>query len=246
MVSQFRLKRSAFNKFQFHFESNEFVFLQPRFPFDWKTPLGYLFAFSSQCLEAYTSIASVLPMICFLAGSCWLFVCFAKDVTYDLSLFNVNSNSAGNDKGRMKQQLCKIIKLHGNLKELSEIILILPFLIYQVFFRLSHIFMLFRLIDDFNVIIEFVILVLFLWSLLVICIALMIIQTELVEFSPFQTDCNQWNWISNSFFAFAKVELESELVGYNDVVAYSLLGPHIFIFLLWIGRNGDESIQSVR
>lgn len=50
----------------------------------------------------------------------------------------------------------------------------------------SHsVHIIFRLIDNLNTIIEFVIFVLFLWSLLVICIAGIIIQTELVEFKQF-------------------------------------------------------------
>lgn len=95
------------------------AFFLSRFPFNWKTPLGYLIAFSSQCLQAYATISSLLPMICYLAGSCWLLVHFARDSTHDLSLFTINSSPNKDAEGRMKEQFCNIIKFHGDLIELS-------------------------------------------------------------------------------------------------------------------------------
>lgn len=94
-----------------------FFFYLPRFPFNWKTPFGYLFAFSSQCLEAITTISSLLPMMCFLAGSCWLLVYFIEDITNDLSRFNLKSEKKANAR-KKNEQFCNIMKLHGNLKRL--------------------------------------------------------------------------------------------------------------------------------
>lgn len=73
---------------------------------------------------------------------------------------------------------------HHQIAIRSERVEWFPFNIWL--YILNHVFIWFysistRLFDDFNIITEFVVLVMFLWSLCVICVALIIIQTEMVE-----------------------------------------------------------------
>lgn len=89
-----------------------------RFPFDWKTPVGYCLAFVIECAAAFSVCSSLIPMICFHAGSCWLFVSFVNDTIIILSLFNLNVSNENHD--RVKERFFNIIKLQSVLKELSD------------------------------------------------------------------------------------------------------------------------------
>lgn len=61
-----------------------------------------------------------MPGICFLLGCCWLFICFAKEVTNDLSLLNINGRRKRN-RFEVKQRFCNIVRVYTDVKELSVI-----------------------------------------------------------------------------------------------------------------------------
>lgn len=69
-----------------------------RWPFNEKTPLGYL----------YQSVMN------FLLGSCWLIVSTVDDINCDLNELANEANST-----KVKQQLSDIVKVYSDVKELS-------------------------------------------------------------------------------------------------------------------------------
>lgn len=59
-----------------------------RWPFDWKTPFGYLMSWLIEFTG--TIIVGMIAIPCFnmIVGSCWLLIVIAKDITNDVTLFN--------------------------------------------------------------------------------------------------------------------------------------------------------------
>lgn len=89
-----------------------------RFPFNWKTPFGYLIAELSETASYLSIVLCRIPILCFFWGSCGLFCLFIRDITSDLELLNVGGAS---DQSRKKRQerFGKIIQLHSDVKQLS-------------------------------------------------------------------------------------------------------------------------------
>lgn len=86
-----------------------------RFPFDWKRPFGYLFAFSMECVSTIYITSMGLCQTIFMIGSYWLFISLIKDVESDLLKVN------GNEKDRfvLRTRLIVFIQLHMEAKQLS-------------------------------------------------------------------------------------------------------------------------------
>lgn len=59
-----------------------------------------------------------MPAICFLTGSCWLFILFAKDITHDLNLLEFKGKLKRNC-AESKRRFCKIVRAYSDVKELS-------------------------------------------------------------------------------------------------------------------------------
>lgn len=103
-------------------------------PFNWKTPLGYLIALLFECISSYYAALFLVPLLCFLFGSCFLLRSFVKDITNDLSLLNACTTSAkpknksGTNKNltntkrndeKIEQIFRNSIQCHTELKQLS-------------------------------------------------------------------------------------------------------------------------------
>lgn len=73
-----------------------------RYPFDWKTPFGYLLAWLAQCATAPTLGSIYIQFPNLLIGSCWLFIFIAEDVTQDVTAFNVIVKATTANKNRVE------------------------------------------------------------------------------------------------------------------------------------------------
>lgn len=62
-----------------------------RYPFNWKTPFGYLLAFLSQYIGIGVAVGGVyLQFFNLIVGSSWFFIFIAKEITKDLSTVNIH------------------------------------------------------------------------------------------------------------------------------------------------------------
>lgn len=98
-----------------------FVNYIQRFPFDWKTPIGYLIAVA---LEIQMTIALLRYIECFVVlGFAGLLFAFSaiKDIKSDWNRFDKIARNK-TTQCRSKKQLSKTICFHINLRELSHYI----------------------------------------------------------------------------------------------------------------------------
>lgn len=89
-----------------------------RLPFDWKTPFGYPVALLCQTLAVYASILCVIPCICNVIGSSWIFTASINDICNDLPLLIVGGRSLQN-RENTKKRFCKFVQFYLDSKELS-------------------------------------------------------------------------------------------------------------------------------
>lgn len=121
--------------------------------------------------------------MCFLIGSCWLFFSFANDLKTSLHPLNINSELKDVHKKLLIDNLHGVVLFFSDVKELSRKIYNQnDDFIHKVERRKNFDSFLCRLINEFNAIYEFMILDLFLWSLLSISCTLMVFVAQLVEF----------------------------------------------------------------
>ena len=88
-------------------------------PFDWRTLLGYPFAWMIEYAAVFTTFFVVSPNICLTGGMCWLVISITKDVTNDLHLLNIAGRST-RSQTKAKKNFLIILKFYLELKELSE------------------------------------------------------------------------------------------------------------------------------
>lgn len=94
------------------------VFVYHRLPFNWRTPLGYAIAELTEFISYVSLLSCVLQTLFFYAASLWLIIKFTEDIANDLESLNVGGRSE-QSRLRKRKQLCKIIEMHSNLKQLS-------------------------------------------------------------------------------------------------------------------------------
>lgn len=68
--------------------------------------------------SGFCVIFCAVPAICFLIGSCWLFISFAKDATNDLSLL-INVEKPRRNYAELGKRFCDIVRAYSDVKELS-------------------------------------------------------------------------------------------------------------------------------
>lgn len=111
-----------------------------------------------------------------IIGSYWLLISLAKDLSRDL--YAVNKNKL--KRLRIKTELIDFIKLQSNAKRLSEVNQIAKFSLFSRFIKKFQFFLFFRIVSNFLDAYEFNITTHFMWTILVICGNLLMIQIELV------------------------------------------------------------------
>lgn len=111
-----------------------FFCIELRFPFDWRTPSGYLMAWFAQCAGALTggSIYTQFPNLVF--GTCWLFIFIAEDITMEVDAFNVDvKRSLGRNRAKLTKRFCDMVQLYWDAKQwvqekfIIALVITLPF-----------------------------------------------------------------------------------------------------------------------
>lgn len=136
------------------FEKPFFSCLFSRFPFNWKTPLGYLIAFSIVSIGAFFTICCEVYVICFIVESTWLFSFFVQDIANDLPNLNAVADRSHANERQLRQCFGKIARCHSDVK---------------------------YFVGEFNEIYEFITFTYFLWSISSICSSIFVVQMQLVE-----------------------------------------------------------------
>lgn len=90
-----------------------------RLPFNWKTPFGYLIAFSLEIASAYTMLFIALTALCLVVGSCWIFIGIVDDITNDLDRLNCNDETDHSEQC-MKIRFFSTVQLYSDAKQLSS------------------------------------------------------------------------------------------------------------------------------
>lgn len=121
-------------------------------PFNWRTPLGYTIAFLDELIADTVGVLTYVPLMSFFIGSCWTFIFFIKDITTnDLPFLGIDVRSK-NRCVESKKRFCKIVNFYADAK---------------------------GLIGDLNRIYRFILTVFFAWSVINICMMLLVLTTEI-------------------------------------------------------------------
>lgn len=88
-----------------------------RFPFDWKTPFGYLVAFALQSSGCICISWVYAQFTSFLFGSCWFFIFVAKDITTDFDTFNADVKSQDGNRQKLRENFCNLIEIFSDAKQ---------------------------------------------------------------------------------------------------------------------------------
>lgn len=91
-----------------------------RIPFEFKTPFGFLMAFSLQYGSIYCIFHISVCISCFLIGSCWMFETFAKEIKREWNSMKKLGKSKKNQV-EFKNRIHRYIEFHSTAKQLSLI-----------------------------------------------------------------------------------------------------------------------------
>lgn len=97
------------------------VCVRKRWPFDWKTPSGYLVAWLAQFAGSISITITAIAFFNIVLGSCWLFIVFSKDITNDVAAFNVKISKA-DDQAKLMEQFCNLIQIYSDAKRWATIL----------------------------------------------------------------------------------------------------------------------------
>lgn len=88
-----------------------------RFPFDWRTPYGYLVAFIAQYMGvmAFTSIYT--QVINFVYESCWIFVIISRDMQKELTEFNENVQIPNKNRENLMKRFDQLVQTFSDAKK---------------------------------------------------------------------------------------------------------------------------------
>lgn len=95
-----------------------FSFIRKRYPFDWRTPYGYLVAWLAQCAAGTTVGCSVTQFLNLVFGSCWLFIFIAEDIAQDVAAFNIIAATTPDKKSaELMKRFCDMVQIHLDAKQ---------------------------------------------------------------------------------------------------------------------------------
>lgn len=93
-----------------------------RFPFDWKTPFGYLVGVSIQGVSMWSVVFCVHNALCLLVGLCWIMIAFIIDIETEFKTLNKkyrHKNGQFIKYKEFRQQFYQIVQFHSDVKQLS-------------------------------------------------------------------------------------------------------------------------------
>lgn len=88
-----------------------------RLPFDWRTPFGYLLAYSSQAAGVFCICYNGTPAVGFMIGSSLLFISFIEDLTTEFQSMSASGPSSNQNGTEVKKNFCNIIQLYSDVKQ---------------------------------------------------------------------------------------------------------------------------------
>lgn len=90
-----------------------------RFPFDWKTPCGYLVAWFTQCAGCIVGVNIDIQFLNLVFGSCWLFIFIAEDITQDVIEFNlfVAEATSNEDRTECTKRFRGMVQVYTDAKQ---------------------------------------------------------------------------------------------------------------------------------
>lgn len=99
-----------------------------RYPFNWKTPFGYIAAMSFQLFIFIISLIICFSSMLFPISFCVFLTAFCEDLENDLHEQNENLRihsapkigQTNANRNEMKQKICDIIRFHCDAKQLSR------------------------------------------------------------------------------------------------------------------------------
>lgn len=88
-------------------------------PFNWKTPIGYLFAEFLVILAGLCIFLVVINYGCLFIGFWMLLILFADDISNSITAFNENKITQQSAPEEIKKRFKNISRLHVEVKQLS-------------------------------------------------------------------------------------------------------------------------------
>lgn len=89
-----------------------------KFPFNWRTPFGYLMASLLLSVAIYFALFSATQIVCFFIGSCLMFISFVEDISNDLDALNIGDKDLKKCEQKLVVQFRNIVQLFADVKEL--------------------------------------------------------------------------------------------------------------------------------
>lgn len=93
--------------------------VKSRFPFDWKNPLGYLFAVTIQCIIATYGLKFLAFSVSFEMGAYFFSNALTKDIIGLLKTINKSAKAKGSHT-RILKQLTEFVQYHSDVKQLCN------------------------------------------------------------------------------------------------------------------------------
>lgn len=90
-----------------------------RFPFDWKSPCGYLVALAVEGVACISMPLMGAPSFCLLIGACILLSTLAKGIANDMRNFNADTVALNQSNNAFKSRFTIILQKFANAKQLS-------------------------------------------------------------------------------------------------------------------------------
>lgn len=95
-------------------------FSSSRVPFNWKMPLGYLFASIVQILTVLSLECSGTPAVILFVGSCWLIEAYVEDIQMGLAKLMPIKKPPKSKSKQVNEIFINIIKDFSHAKQLSK------------------------------------------------------------------------------------------------------------------------------
>lgn len=94
-------------------------FIERRYPFDWKTPYGYLVAWLLQCVGSTTNGMIYVHFLYLVFGSSWFFIFIADDITMDMAAFNIDAKTETSNENHteLKKRFSDIVQVYLDAKQ---------------------------------------------------------------------------------------------------------------------------------
>lgn len=90
------------------------------YPFNWRTPIGYLIALLSQCGSSFVTLYNICPIICFLVGTCWALIGCCVDISNELPHLNTIEAPRGKGCSELKARICSVARMLAGVKQFSD------------------------------------------------------------------------------------------------------------------------------